>query len=145
MPLHIRQQIWTQQFIDYYKLGEFMKRITRLTLALIMFSLFSISYLVTSVSAQPGHETGDRMNEHGVISESTDRSVKGEWVGGNTTKMGTGYKGNGEESGEGRGIQKTDDGGWQKKKDAAIAECLSEATNQRAVEYCYKNWKHFVQ
>jgi hypothetical protein len=29
-----------------------MKRITRLSLALIMFSLFSISYLVTSVSAQ---------------------------------------------------------------------------------------------
>ena len=29
-----------------------MKRITLLSLALIMFSLFSISYLVTSVSAQ---------------------------------------------------------------------------------------------
>ena len=31
---------------------KFMKSITRLSLALIMFSLFSISYLVTSVSAQ---------------------------------------------------------------------------------------------
>jgi hypothetical protein len=31
-----------------------MKRITRLSLALIMFSLFSISYLVTTVSAQFG-------------------------------------------------------------------------------------------
>ena len=31
-----------------------MKNITRLSLALIMFSLFSISYLVTSVSAQDG-------------------------------------------------------------------------------------------
>ena len=31
-----------------------MKSITRLSLALIMFSLFSISYLVTSVSAQQG-------------------------------------------------------------------------------------------
>jgi hypothetical protein len=31
-----------------------MKNITRLSLALIMFSLFSISYLVTSVSAQMG-------------------------------------------------------------------------------------------
>ena len=43
-----------------------MKRITGLSLALIMFSLFSISYLVTSVSAQQGGyndpSTGDRMN-----------------------------------------------------------------------------------
>jgi hypothetical protein len=70
----------------------FMKNITRLSLALIMFSLFSISYLVASVSANPGHETGDRMNEHDVIYKSTDRSVKGE------------------ESGEGRVIQKTDNG-----------------------------------
>jgi hypothetical protein len=33
-----------------------MKSITRLSLALIMFSLFSISYLVTSVSAQQGYQ-----------------------------------------------------------------------------------------
>ena len=117
-----------------------MKSITRLSLALILFSLFSISYLVTSVSANPGHETGDRMNEHGVISESTDRSVKGEWVGGNTTKMGTGYKGNGEESGEGRGIQKTDDGGWQERKDAAIAKCRSmDLTPGKTID-CESDW-----
>jgi hypothetical protein len=103
-----------------------MKKFTRLSLALILFSLFSISYLVASVSANPGHETGDRMNEHGVIIEPTDRSVKGEWKHGNTTKMGTGYKGNGEESGEGRGIQKTDDGGWQERKDA---ECRTRIGN----------------
>ena len=114
-----------------------MKIIPRLTVALIM---FSISYLVASVSAQPGHETGDRMNEHGVISESTDRSVKGEWVGGNTTKMGTGYKGNGEESGEGRGIQKTDDGGWQERKDAAIAKCRSmDGTPGKTID-CESDW-----
>jgi hypothetical protein len=35
-----------------------MKRITRLSLALIMFSLFLISYLVTSVSAQNGTKSG---------------------------------------------------------------------------------------
>lgn len=121
-----------------------MKRLTRLSLALIMFSLFSISYLVTSVSANPGHETGDRMNEHGVISESTDRSVKGEWVGGNTTKMGAGYKENGEERGEGRGIQKTDDGGWQERKDAAIAECLSESSSDERGKYCDENWQQFI-
>ena len=121
-----------------------MKRITRLSLALIMFSLFSLSCLVASVSANPGHETGDRMNEHGVISESTDRSVKGEWVGGNTTKMGTGYKGNGEESGEGRGIQKTDDGGWQEKKDAAIAKCLSIDATKGKVALCEDQWQQYV-
>ena len=115
-----------------------MKSFTRLSLALMMFSLFSVSYLVTSVSANPGQETGDRMNEHGVISESTDRSVKGEWVGGNTTKMGTGYKGNGEESGEGRGIQKTDDGGWQERKDAAIAKCRS-MDRQKIID-CESDW-----
>ena len=114
-----------------------MKIIPRLTLALIM---FSISYLVASVSAQPGHETGDRMNEHGVISESTDRSVKGEWVGGNTTKKGTGYKGNGEESGEGRGIQKTDDGGWQERKDAAIAKCRSMDRSPGKTIDCESDW-----
>ena len=31
-----------------------MKKITRFSLALIMFSLFSISYIVTSASAQEG-------------------------------------------------------------------------------------------
>jgi hypothetical protein len=117
-----------------------MKKFTRLSLALILFSLFSISYLVASVSANPGHETGDRMNEHGVISEPTDRSVKGEWKHGNTTKMGTGYKGNGEESGEGRGIQKTDDGGWQERKDAARAakykECVAQAVTEATKETC---------
>ena len=82
------------------------------------------------------------MNEHGVIIESTDRSVKGEWVGGNTTKMGTGYKGNGEESGEGRRIQKTDDGGWQERKDAAIAKCLSGANAARLD--CEKDWKQYT-
>ena len=117
-----------------------MKSITRLSLALILFSLFSISYLVTSVSANPGHETGDRMNEHGVISESTDRSVKGEWVGGNTTKMGTGYKGNGEESGEGRGIQKTDDGGWQENEGCCESpECRSMKKRRRATTRCYSS------
>jgi hypothetical protein len=35
-----------------------MKRITRFSLALIMFSLFSISYIVTSVSAQNGIKCG---------------------------------------------------------------------------------------
>jgi hypothetical protein len=39
-----------------------MKRITRLSLALIMFSLFSISYLVTSVSAQNGTKCGKPQN-----------------------------------------------------------------------------------
>ena len=122
-----------------------MKSIRRLSLALIMFSLFSLSYLVASVSANPGHETGDRMNEHGVISESTDRSVKGEWVGGNTTKMGTGYKGNGEESGEGRGIQKTDDGGWQERKDTAIAKCLSlTAAAGGNAALCKSDWQQYT-
>ena len=37
---------------------KFMKSITRLSLALMMFSLFSISYLVTSVSAQNGMKCG---------------------------------------------------------------------------------------
>jgi hypothetical protein len=41
------------------KIGGAMKGITRLSLALIMFSLFSISYLVTSVSAQ---KASDCMN-----------------------------------------------------------------------------------
>ena len=43
-----------------------MKSITRLSLALMMFGLFSVSYLVTSVSAQQGGyndpSTGARMN-----------------------------------------------------------------------------------
>ena len=130
-----------------------MKKISRLSLALIMFSLFSISYLVASVSADQGHqETGDRMNEHGVISESTDRSVKGEWVGGNTTKMGTGYKGNGEESGEGRGIPKTDDGGWQERKNVAIADCKNmnmweRERGERRKEIgdnCEKNYEKYI-
>jgi hypothetical protein len=34
-------------------MGGIMKNMTRLSLALIMFSVFSVSYLVTSVSAQP--------------------------------------------------------------------------------------------
>ena len=121
-----------------------MKNITRLSLALIMFSLFLISYLVTSVAAQdckagshavskgelyypcapdyPGWEK-DRDNTHDkrlandgksidldrdsrmdsgtnlggansfddkLVGEpgsiQTDRSVKGKWEGGNTTK-----------------------------------------------------------
>ena len=41
-----------------------MKSITRLSLALIMFSLFSISYLVTSVSAQTGVNPGMRADHH---------------------------------------------------------------------------------
>ena len=122
-----------------------MKRITSLSLALIMFSLFSILYLVTSVSANPGHETGDRINEHGVISESTDRSVKVEWVGGNKTKMGAGYKGNGEDSGKGRGIQKTNDGGWQERKDAAIARCMNKNVNSDWADYkgCAAVWEQY--
>jgi hypothetical protein len=121
-----------------------MKRITSLSLALIMFSLFSISYHVASVSAADpkGLETGERMNEHGVINEQTDRSVKGKWVGGNTTKMGAGYKGNGEESGEGRGIQKTDDGGWQEKKDAAIAKCQRNTKMSFAI--CEAQWQQYI-
>jgi hypothetical protein len=43
-----------------------MKSITRLSLALIMFSLFSISYLVTSVSTQDGSQS-----EQKHLSEST--------------------------------------------------------------------------
>ena len=37
-----------------------MKSITRLSLALIMFSLFSISYLVTSVSAQDSSQSAQK-------------------------------------------------------------------------------------
>jgi hypothetical protein len=40
-----------------------MKSITRLSLALMMFSLFSISYLVTSVSAQNGTKCGKANND----------------------------------------------------------------------------------
>ena len=42
-----------------------MKSITRLSLALMMFALFSISYLVTTVSAQQDHNKGLK-NQWGV-------------------------------------------------------------------------------
>ena len=42
-----------------------MKSITRLSLALMMFALLSVSYLVTTVSAQQDHNSGIK-NQWGV-------------------------------------------------------------------------------
>jgi hypothetical protein len=53
-----------------------MKNITRLSLALIMFSLFSISYLVTSVSAQQDHNRGIK-NQWGVKPQTHNSTAPG--------------------------------------------------------------------
>ena len=51
-----------------------MKSITRLSLALMMFALFSISYLVTTVSAQQDHNKGIK-NQWGVQPQTHRGSV----------------------------------------------------------------------
>ena len=52
-----------------------MKSITRLSLALMMFALFSISYLVTTVSAQPPQQDynapGMKKNEWGFVPQTS--------------------------------------------------------------------------
>ncbi len=81
-----------------------MKSITRLSLALMMFALFSISYLVTTVSAQQDHNRGIK-NQWGVKPQ-THQSTKPGWTNTNqgTTKgynpsQGNGgyYNGNGQQ------------------------------------------------
>mgnify|MGYP006255520563 CR=1 FL=1 len=49
-----------------------MKSITRLSLALMMFALFSISYLVTTVSAQQDYNApGMKKNEWGFVPQTS--------------------------------------------------------------------------
>jgi len=58
-----------------------MKSITRLSLALIMFSLFSISYLVTSVSAQDKGEAAkdvDIIKDVVQIEEAAETATMGD-------------------------------------------------------------------
>jgi hypothetical protein len=63
-----------------------MKSITHLSLALIMFSLFSISYLVTSVSAQ------DTSGKHAGTDSATPNLGSGisDWVKGGLKALGIG-------------------------------------------------------
>ena len=53
-----------------------MKSITRLSLALMMFALFSVSYLVTTVSAQQDHNRGIK-NQWGVKPQTHNRTADG--------------------------------------------------------------------
>ena len=55
-----------------------MKSITRLSLALMMFALFSVSYLVTTVSAQQDHNApGMKKNEWGVKPQTHNSTAPG--------------------------------------------------------------------
>ena len=53
-----------------------MKSITRLSLALMMFGLFSVSYLVTTVSAQQDYNKGIK-NQWGVKPQTHNRTADG--------------------------------------------------------------------
>ena len=58
---------------SYYLLEEeFIKNITRLSLALIIFSLFSISYLVTSATAQTSKAPMGQPGNPGMLPTSDD-------------------------------------------------------------------------
>jgi hypothetical protein len=69
---------------------------------------------------------------------------------GNHGGMQGNYEGNGEASGEGRGIPKTDDGGWQERKDAAIAKCVKEASTsgsyneEKDNKWCEDNYNNYL-
>jgi hypothetical protein len=56
-----------------------MKSITRLSLALMMFALFSVSYLVTTVAADPQGEDTDVYESIGGVQKAPSRTTQGNY------------------------------------------------------------------
>ncbi len=74
-----------------------MKSITRLSLALIMFSLFSISYLITSASAQ-SYNTSGSQNSGGSYNSSGSQNSGGSYNSSGSQNSGGSYNSSGSQN-----------------------------------------------